>query len=286
MTIGVLIPDFNNPIYGSLLAGITERLEDDGYTAVIVETKDDEHRMTRALQVMTERRVDGVVNTSARSQDQRRLTKFLRAGIPMVLASRDIPALDVPKILSDDFTGATLAADHLIGLGHRKVVQLSGPAEIAAFTQRTRGFHFSAGQQGAGLTVLDRSAELASVDEGHRLMREVLRENDGLTGVFAHNDLLAIGAIAAVKEAGLTCPGDISAVGYNATPLTEYMDPSLTTVVFPATQMGRSAAETMLSILRGSELPHALALRPLLIARGSTAAVSSQPRGGYGKPPH
>jgi LacI family transcriptional regulator len=271
MTIGVLIPDFRNPIYGSLLTGINDRLEDSGYTAVIVETKDDEPRMARALQVMRERRVDAVINTAAREQDRRPLTRFLGQGIPMVLASRDLPALDVPKILSDDFGGATLAAEHLLALGHRRIVQLGGPPGIAAFAQRARGFQYALGEADVGASAAEKRAESPTVDDGARLMLDALREDGSLTAVFAHNDLLAMGAIAAVRRAGLSCPGDVSVVGYGATPLTEYLDPALTTVLFPTVQMGRSAAETVLSVLRGDEPPSAVALRPRLIIRASTA---------------
>ena len=271
MTVGVLIPDFRNPIYGSLLTGINDRLEDSGYTAVIVETKDDERRMARALEVMRERRVDAVINTAAREQDQRPLARFVAQGIPMVLTSRDLPALDVPKILSDDFGGATLAAEHLLELGHRRIVQLGGPRVIAAFAQRARGFQFALGESGTGASALEKRAGTATVDEGRQLMLDALREDGTLTAVFAHNDLLAMGAIAAVRQAGLSCPGDVSVVGYGATPLTEYLDPALTTVLYPAVQMGRSAADTVLSVLRGDEPPSAVALRPRLIIRASTA---------------
>ncbi|HUN32859.1 MAG TPA: LacI family DNA-binding transcriptional regulator [Trebonia sp.] len=276
MTVGVLIPDFTNPIFGSLLTGINDRLEDSGYTAVIFETKDDERRMARALDVMKERRVDAVINTAAREQDQRPLARFLRHGIPMVLASRDLPALDVPKILSDDFTGATLAAQHLVELGHRRIAQLSGPQVIAAFVQRSRGFSFALGPPGTGASLLEHTAGSPSVDEGRRAMLAALRADEGLTGVFAHNDLLAIGAIAAIRQAGLSCPGDVSVVGYGATPLTEYLDPSLTTVLYPAIQMGRSAADTVLSVLRGDEPPSAVALRPRLVVRASTAPACAR----------
>lgn len=273
MAVGVLIPDFRNPIYGALLTGINDRLEDSGYTAVIVETKDDERRMARALEVMRERRVDAVINTAAREQDQRLLARFIGLGIPLVLTSRDLPALDVPKILSDDFGGATLAAEHLLELGHRRIVQLGGPPVIAAFAQRARGFQFALGESGSGASALEKRAGLASVGEGRQLMRDALGEDGALTAVFAHNDLLAMGAIAAARQAGLSCPGDVSVVGYGATPLTEYLDPALTTVLYPAVQMGRSAAETVLSVLRGDEPPSAVALRPRLIIRASTAPV-------------
>jgi LacI family transcriptional regulator len=278
MTVGVLVPDFSNPIYGALLTGINDRLEDSGYTAVIFETKDDERRMARALEVMKERRVDALINTAAREQDQRPLARFLRQGIPMVLASRDLPAVDVPKVLSDDFGGAALAAEHLVQLGHRRIVQLGGPQVIAAFAQRTRGFQFALGQSDTGASALEKRAGSALVDEGRQLMLDALREDGALTGVFAHNDLLAIGAIAAVRQAGLSCPEDVSVVGYGATPLTEYLDPSLTTVVHPAIQMGRSAAETVLSVLRGDEPPVAVALRPRLIVRASTAPARIRQR--------
>jgi LacI family transcriptional regulator len=277
MTVGVLIPDFRNPIYGSLLTGINDRLEDSGYTAVIVETKDDERRMTRALEVMRERRVDAVINTAAREQDQRPLARFVGHGIPMVLTSRDLPSLDVPKILSDDFGGATLAAQHLLELGHRRIVQLGGPPVIAAFAQRARGFQFALGESPAGARALEKVAGTATVDEGRRLMHEALRQDRALTAAFAHNDLLAMGAIAAVRQAGLSCPGDVSVVGYGATPLTEYLDPALTTVLYPAVQMGRSAAETVLSVLRGDEPASAVALRPRLIIRASTAPARDRP---------
>ena len=277
MTVGVLIPDFRNPIYGSLLTGINDRLEDSGYTAVIFETKDDERRMARALQVMRERRVDAVVNTAAREQDQRPLARFVGQGIPMVLTSRDLPALDVPKILSDDFGGATLAAEHLLKLGHRRIVQLGGPPVIAAFAQRARGFQFALGESAAGAGALEKRAGTATVDEGRQLMLDALREDGALTAVFAHNDLLAMGAIAAVRQTGLSCPGGVSVVGYGATPLTEYLDPALTTVLYPAVQMGRSAAETVLSVLRGDEPPSAVALRPRLIVRASTAPARDRP---------
>jgi LacI family transcriptional regulator len=277
MTVGVLIPDFRNPIYGSLLTGINDRLEDSGYTAVIVETKDDERRMTRALEVMRERRVDAVINTAAREQDQRPLARFVGQGIPMVLTSRDLPALDVPKILSDDFGGATLAAQHLLELGHRRIVQLGGPPVIAAFAQRARGFQFALGESPAGASALEKRAGTATVDEGRQLMHQALREDGTLTAAFAHNDLLAMGAIAAVRQAGLSCPGDVSVVGYGATPLTEYLDPALTTVLYPAVQMGRSAADTVLSVLRGDEPAAAVALRPRLIIRASTAPARGRP---------
>jgi len=106
-------------------------------------------------------------------------------------------------------------------------------------------------------------------------MRVLLRRREAPSAVFAHNDLLAIGAMAAIRDAGLRCPHDVSVVGYNDTPLTGYLDPPLTTVRFPAAQLGRVAADTVLAMLGGAEPPLVLALEPQLVVRQSTATAAA-----------
>ena len=277
-TVGVLVPDLSNPIYGALLAGISGRLESDGYTAIIFETRGEEGRMGKALQILGERRVEGAINAAARTQDQRRLVQFVKKGVPMVLAARDVPALKVPKVLNDDLKGGSLAAEHLLQLGHQRIAQLTGPSDVASFVERGRGFRSEIAHAGAAAEVQDVPARIATVDEGRRLMRAVLRRRELPTAVFAHNDLLAIGAMAAIREAELNCPNDVSVIGYNDTPLTEYLDPPLTTVVFPAAQLGQVAAETVLSMLRGAEPALTLALHPQLVVRKSTAVARASGR--------
>jgi LacI family transcriptional regulator len=277
-SVGVLVPDLSNPIFGALLAGISERLEGDGYTAIIFETRDDEKRMNSALHILGERRVDAVINAAARSSDTRRLGRLLRRGIPMVLAARDVPGLKVPRVLNDDLKGGSLAGEHLVELGHRTIAQISGPENVASFLERSKGFRFAVTHAAGAATVVDIAARSGTVDEGHRVVRALLRRRNVPTAIFAHNDLLAIGALAAAREAGLVCPDDLSVVGYNDTPMTEYLDPPLTTIYFPAAQIGRVAAETVLSILRGAEAPHVVALHPRLVTRRSTSAVSTHGR--------
>ncbi|MGH3401292.1 MAG: LacI family DNA-binding transcriptional regulator [Streptosporangiaceae bacterium] len=267
----MLVPDLRNPIYGALLAGISGRLERDGYTAIIFETRSEEDRMTKALRVLDERRVEGAINAAARATDRRRLAQFIRKGVPMVLAARDVPGLKVPRVLNDDWKGGALAAEHLLSLGHRRIAQITGPTDVVSFLERAQGFRSTVANAGAALRVHDAEASIGTVEEGRRVMRTVLRRHELPTAIFAHNDLLAIGAMAALREVNLDCPGDVSIVGYNGEPLTEYLDPPLTTVLFPAEQLGHVAAETVLSMLCGTEPRFAVALQPQLIVRQSTA---------------
>lgn len=271
-TVGVLVPDLSNPIYAALLAGISGRLESDGYTAIIFETRSEPDRTAKALRILGERRVEGAINAAATVHDQHLLARFVRKGVPMVLAARDVPALNVPRVLNDDFKGGSLAAEHLVSLGHRRIAQIAGPDDIASFLERSRGFRSSIRSVDGVVHVPDELARVVSVEEGRRLMTLLLGRDAVPTAVFAHNDLLAIGATAAVHEAGLDCPADVSVIGYNDTPLTEYLDPPLTTVRFPAAQLGHVAAETVLSMLRGTSPGCALALQPQLVVRRSTGA--------------
>ena len=269
-TVGVIVPDLKNPIYGALVAGISARLEADGYTAIILETRNEQERMATVLRILSERRVEGAVNAAARVHDQRRLAQFVRKGIPLVLAARDVPALKVPRVLNDDFKGASLAADHLLSLGHQRVLQITGPADIASFAERTRGFHAALGSLGGAVELRELPTDATTVEEGHRAMRTALRHREPPTAVFAHNDLLAIGALAAIQEAGLRCPEDVSVVGYNNIPLTQYLNPPLTTILLPAGHLGRVAADTVLSLLRGVEPLSTVAVHPELVIRKST----------------
>ena len=274
-TVGVLVPDLSNPIYAALLAGISARLERDGYTAIIFETREDAKAMTNALRILGERRVEGAINAAARARDQRRLVQFARKGIPLVLTARDLPGLRVPRVLNDDAKGGSLAAEHLLSMGHRRVAQITGPADVESFVERGRGFRSVLDSANNRSHSPDVGTRAGTVEEGRRAMRVLLRRREAPSAVFAHNDLLAIGAMAAIRDAGLRCPHDVSVVGYNDTPLTGYLDPPLTTVRFPAAQLGRVAADTVLAMLGGAEPPLVLALEPQLVVRQSTATAAA-----------
>lgn len=269
-SVGVLIPDLTNAIHGMLLRGVSDKLESEGYTSVVIETRDSESRLDLALEVLKDRRVEGVVNAAARQVDARRLREFIRSGTPVVFAVRDVGGVQATRVLADDFRGGALAAEHLISLGHQRIAQITGPAQVAAFVERSRGIR--SGLLEAGITAESPSAEAVSgtVEEGRSAAERLLRVTRGVTAIFAHNDLLAIGAIAALREAGLRCPDDVSVLGYNDTPLTQYLAPALSSVRLPAVEIGQLAAERLLAELHGEVLPTLVCLQPRLIARHST----------------
>lgn len=269
-SVGVLIPDLTNAIHGMLLRGVSDKLESEGYTSVVIETRDSESRLDLALEVLKDRRVEGVLNAAARHVDGRRLREFMRTGTPVVFAVRDIGGVPATRVLADDFRGGALAAEHLLSLGHQRIAQISGPAQVAAFVERSRGMRSVLLE--AGVTAEPTTIEAASgtVAEGRSAVARLLRAKPAPTAIFAHNDLLAIGAIAALREAGLRCPADVSVLGYNDTPLTEHLAPALSTIRLPATEVGQLAAERLLAELHGETTPTLVSLQPRLITRDST----------------
>ena len=277
-TIGVLVPDLGNPVFAQFIRGISRRLERAGYTAIVLETEDEHGRLDAGARLFSDRRVDAIISGATRAGDRRTLRQLVRSGLPVVMAMRWIPGLEVPIVANDDLRGGVLAAEHLLSLGHRRLAQLHGPDDIETFRERGVGFHSTAARAGVDDSNHVRHARSPTAAEGRKLMRALLRAGgERPSAVFAHNDLMAVGAIEALKEASLRCPRDISVVGYNDMPLTEHLAPPLTTIRLPATEIGRVAAESVLSVLDGGGDPAvAISLQPRLVVRGSTAPVPSQ----------
>jgi LacI family transcriptional regulator len=273
-TVGVLVADFGNPIYASLIRGISLRLERDGYTAISLETQDRHERLRSGIRLLTERRVDGVITAATRADDVRALRQLVRSGVPVVMAVRWVRGLDIPIVANDDLRGGALAAEHLVRLGHRRLAQLHGPTDIETFNERALGYRSTLARAGLPESEPVDYALTPSVPEGRRLMRLVLeRSGRPPTAVFAHNDLIAIGAIEALQDANLRCPEDVSVIGYNDMPLTEHLAPPLTTVRMPTAEVGRVAAEAVLSLIEGRApaSPVSISLQPQLVERSSTA---------------
>jgi LacI family transcriptional regulator len=273
LTIGVVIPDFGNPIYAQLVRGISTQLEREGYLALIMEISDEPDRLQQALSTLESRRVDGIITGATRERDARHLKRAARGGLPIVMAVRWIRHVDLPRVTNDDLRGGTLAAEHLLGLGHRRLAQVHGPDDIETFRERCEGFRGTLARAGIKSPEPAEHARTPTVDEGRRLMRLLLaKRKPRPTAIFAHNDHLAIGAIEALEEAGLRCPDDVSVIGYNDIPLTEHLDPALSTIRMPTGEIGRVAAQSLLAAIHTREWSATpIALQPTLVPRLSTS---------------
>jgi len=272
-TVGVLIPDLNNPLFPPMIRGLADRLEADGYIALIGNTDSDEAREHRVFDQMLARHVDGYVLATAHLRNPL-LDDAVRAGVPVVLMNRIAEDYSFPSVTVDNERGVKMAIGHLTALGHRAIACIAGPQDVSTGLTRYRGFQ--AAMAGARLEVPPGRVAFAhafTIEEGYRCAQEILATG-GCTAVAAGNDMLAVGCYLALDEAGLSCPADMSVVGFNDMPFISMLRPPLTTVAFSHYQVGAEAAQLLIERLNGTDTVKVLYLAPELIVRGSTARPS------------
>ena len=271
-TIGVLIPDLTNPLFPPIVRGLSDGLESHGYVALIGNTDGDDARGRRVFEQMGARHVDGYVLATAHLEDPL-LDDAARSGVPVVLMNRIAAGDSFPSVTVDNEAGVRLAVQHLVTLGHRNIACIAGPLDVSTGLARYRGF--LSAMTDAGLELPEDRLALArsfSIDEGYRCARQILAARDGCTAVAAGNDMLAVGCYRALDEAGLSCPTDMSVVGFNDMPFIDMLRPPLTTVTFSHQEVGAQAADLLIERLNGSTGPAKIVyVVPELIVRGSTA---------------
>ena len=203
--------------------------------------------------------------------------RLLRSrGIPVVLINAAVDGLDLPCVSTDDVTAAGQAFTHLASLGHQRIGLVAGPQDhmpsrrkLAAFTE-----HLAGRRWGAEPGPVEHA--LFSLEGGQAATTRLLRH--GVTGVICASDVLALGAIRAVRRAGLSVPGDVSVVGYDDSAFMNCTDPPLTTVRQPIESMGKAAVALLVNQMENvSVYPEELLFEPELVVRGSTGPVRMIP---------
>lgn len=268
-TVGVVVADLGNTFVTPLIHQLTAALETAGMMPVIAETQDEHARFSRILDHLLGRRVDAIVTAAARAEDQEILEAAARL-VPVVVAARPLPGSSLVQVVHEDAGGGRLAAEHLAEFGHRRVAQLRGPLDVANFSERARGFTAACRELGLEEVMIGETGVRPVFADGQRLMRALLSEpGPAPTGVFAHNDLMALGALAALREANLHVPEEISLVGYNDLPMMGLVEPPMTTIRYPSGEIGRAAGELVIRLL-ADEPAEDVRLESSLVLRSST----------------
>ena len=276
-TIGVLIPDLNNPLFPPIVRGLEDRLAEHGYVALIGNTDSDVARERMIFDQMRARHVDGFMMATATLQSAV-LDEAVEAGLPVVLMNRTAQGYPFSSVSVDNEQGVRAAVSHLVSLGHTRIGHIAGPQDLSTGLARLRGFADS--MHSHGLEVGDRQVVYStafSLAEGLRCGLALLEGDPGLTAIVAGNDMLAVGCYGAFDELGLRCPQDVSIIGFNDMPFIDRLRPPLSTVRFPHYQLGTEAAKLLLErIETGGGPVKILYLAPELVPRGSSVPAAPQ----------
>lgn len=275
-TIGVVVPDLGNPLYAPFLRGVARALDAAEFMPLVTDTEDDHERFVRIVRHLEERRVEGIITTAAREGDLALLQELHDAGTEVVLAVRTLSESGLPTVPHDDAQGGCLAVEHLIELGHRRIGQIRGPLDVEPFRARSEGA--SVALAAAGLTEVGVAdpATSPTVAEGERVTLELLAAcgDEPPTALFVQNDLLALGALSALRARGLRCPEHVSVVSYNDAFFSAYTQPALTTVRLPAYEIGFASGRLAVRHVEGEDADAIQSVAPELVVRDSAAPPS------------
>ncbi|MGU3500049.1 LacI family DNA-binding transcriptional regulator [Mycobacterium sp. C31M] len=273
MTIGVIIPDLMNPIFPPIIRGIEHVLQAQGYTVLIANTDSHDDVEISVFESLLQRRVDGFILATGRLDDQPVVDDAVAADVPVVLVNRGTGVGDFPLVGGDNARGIELALEHLVELGHKRIVHVAGPPNFS--TTRSRAEAFEAAATRAGVEHQTTYASALTIDAGVEAAEYLLAHNDvHPTALVAGNDLVALGLIRRLRAEGLHCPADVSVVGFNDMPFAEDFWPPLTTVHMPLREIGAEAARLLLrGIEAGEQEAVTLTLPVSLVCRGSTGSA-------------
>ncbi len=278
-TVGLVIPDLTNPLVPPLVRGIDDVLAPAGYDAWIVNTDDDPHRERALIDSLRAKQVDGLIVATA-GLDDPGLVALHSERIPIVLANRVLAGGQIPAVTADNVAGTELAVDHLVRLGHIRIAHLTGPQRTSTGLLRRRGYTHAMRARGLpedpGLLM---TCAAWTEAEGARAFGELLDSGVQATAVVAGHDRVALGCYDALVARGMSCPGDVSVVGFNDMPFMDKMQPPLTTVRVPHYEIGAEAARLLLNFFEEPHRPaRSVMLTPTLVVRSSSAPPAGPQR--------
>ncbi len=253
-TIGLIITDIENPYFPEIVRAVEDAARELEYALLLCNGADDPEREASYLEVLAERRMDGIIIATSRI-GERHARWLARAPVPVVIMNSETSVPGIPAVLSDNRAGGRIATEHLLQLGHRAIGHISAPASHAAAEPRLAGVGdamVACGLQPEWLVIAQGDGHVAG---GQRAMDQLLDRAPGMTGVVCYNDLTAIGAIRSLRSHGRRVPGDVSVVGFDNLDLAGYVDPPLTTIVQQKTLMGRWAVERLARLIEGERVP-------------------------------
>ncbi|WP_208229074.1 ribose operon transcriptional repressor RbsR [Brenneria izadpanahii] len=269
-TIGMLLTASNNPFYAEVVRGVERSCYERGYSLILCNTEGDRDRMSRSLETLLQKRVDGVLLMCTESH--RPLPDMMNRypSIPMIVM--DWAPFDggIDVIKDNSLLGGEMATNYLISRGYRKIACIAGPKDKTTAYNRLEGYRQA--MQLAGLSI-PAGYEIFGdfeFETGYRAMRQLLSLENKPDAVFAGNDAMAVGVYHALYQAGLTIPKDMAVIGYDDIELARYMSPPLTTIHQPKDELGELAVDTLLYRLEHPDTePNVLVLTPELMVRKS-----------------
>lgn len=278
VTIALLITDILNPFFPEIVRGVEDEAKSDGLAMLLYDTTEDSQSEHQVLHMLANRTVDGIIVCASRLAAQDLIALHERHKTPMVVINRIVNHPDIPCILVDLENATYRAARHLLTLSHTRIAYLAGPGQSEQSQARRRGLEMALEEAGLCLRSEWCPSSFPNVDGGFQAMSALLAMPvaDRPTAVLAYNDMMAMGALHAIRAHHLRVPQDISIVGFDDIAMAAHTNPPLTTVDQPTYRMGKLAMQMLRQLMQGQAVSgdgYTLVESPLIV-RESTAPLT------------
>ncbi|CAN5137472.1 LacI family DNA-binding transcriptional regulator [soil metagenome] len=271
--VGLVLPELQNPIFPAFAEVVGGALAQQGFTPVLCTQTAGGVSEADYVELLLQQHVSGVVfaggNYAQRDASHAHYARLTERQLPAVLINASIDELPFPRVSCNDEVAVEQAMGHLISLGHTRIGVLLGPADHVPSERKLAAARVVAARAGLELGADQVVHSSYSLESGQAATGRLLAA--GVTGIVCASDPLALGAIRAVRRAGMRVPDDVSVVGYDDSAFMSCTEPPLTTVRQPIEPMGRAAIELLVGLIGGATVAQdELLFEPDLVVRGST----------------
>ena len=277
-TIGVIIPEIVNTFFSTVISGIEDVAYEAGYNVILAQSNESYQREVTDMKALFNSRVDGMLlSLSRETTNFDHIESIISKGVPIVLYDRFYSNPNMSKVVVDDYVGAKEAVLHLIEQGCKRIAHLEGAPNLIISKDRLRGYQDALSE--SNLEIRENYTIVCpnnSFEEGQRAAQKLLALPHPPDAIFASNDPMAMGAILAIKEKGLSIPDDVAVVGFSNYFFAQITDPSLTSVDQPGFEMGQEAARLLIRQIEVKDkdlddlAPETKVLKTKLIVRNSS----------------
>ncbi len=270
--IGLVVPDLSNPFFSNIASVVTHELRKSGYAVILTDCGDDEKTEIEVVNLMNDRRIDGLLVMPSGKQAEH-LEHIYNKGIPVVCVDRYFPSSTLPFVATHNYKGAYDITKYLINTGHKDIVCIQGPHHVMSNTQRVRGYLDA--MRDAKLKNYRVVGNDFTQENGYLETKLLLQKKQYPTAIFGLSDTIIFGSMKAMREEGLLVPDDISLVTFDNAEYLDYLNPPMTSVVQPVSEIAQMCTKMLLGMIGNHERgqPEQILLNPTIVHRQSVKVL-------------
>lgn len=275
-TIGLMLPSVGNPYFADIASSVIEEARKKSYTTIVIDSDENEKMEEAAISTLMSRQVDGIIAVPC-GENPRLLEEINRKFIPVILIDRYYVNSMLPYVTTNNYMGSINATNHLISMGHKKIACIQGMITSVPNKKRVAGFLSALEKAGLKKDEAIVTGSEFSIQNGYLETKLLLNRHDRPTAIFALSNNIMLGAVKAIREAGMKIPEDISIIAFDNNIFMDYMTPPITRIGQMTEEMGKLATKIMGEcITSGKRSATQIELTPNLIVRSSVGNITGE----------